>query len=64
MYKVILRTPRRKEAHDFPDRPAAVNFAVRLVRNSGSDAEVSVQDAGGVVFSHSEIARTAETVRP
>lgn len=64
MYKVILLTPRRKEAHDFSDRPAALNCAVRLLRNHGPDAEVSVQDAGGIVFSHPEIARTVATVRP
>lgn len=64
MYKVILSTPRLKEAHTFPDKPAAMNCAVQLVRRYGLDAEVLIEDATGIVFGHREILRTAETVRP
>jgi hypothetical protein len=64
MYKVILSTPRLKEAHTFPDTPAAMNCAVQLVKRHGLDAEVLIEDAKGIVFGHSEIRRTAETIRP
>lgn len=64
MYKVILSTPNSKEAHTFPDKPAAMNCAVQLLRRHGSSAEVLIEDTKGIVFAHRDILRTVETVRP
>ena len=64
MYKVILNATQATETHSFPEKPAAMNFAVQLLKRVGSDAEVSIEDASGVVFGDRDIRKTAETVRP
>lgn len=63
MYKVILNATQATETHSFPEKPAAMNCAVRLIKQYGQDAQVSIEDAAGIVFGEREIRRAAETVR-
>jgi|CXWL01.1.fsa_nt_gi hypothetical protein len=63
MYKVIVNAVGRKEAISFPDKPKAMNCAVRLLKSEGDDVKVTIEDATGIVFNHAEIARASEAVR-
>ena len=64
MYKVILNATHATETRSFSEKPAAMNCAVQLLKRYGADAEVSIEDAVGVVFGDRDIRKTAETVRP
>lgn len=64
MYKVILNATQTMETHSFPEKPAAMNCAVQLIKQYGGDAIVSIEDATGIVFGDRDIRKTAETVRP
>lgn len=63
MFKVIVSTPRGNEAQSFPEKPAAMNYAVRALKREGASAKVTIEDAAGVVFEHPEIERASEAVR-
>lgn len=63
MYKVIVSMAGRKEAHAFPDKPKAMNCAVRLLKSEGDEIRVTIEDATGIVFNHADITRASEAVR-
>ena len=63
MYKVIVSSAGRKEAHTFPDKPKAMNCAVRVLKSESDEVRVTIEDATGIVFDHAEIARASEAVR-
>jgi hypothetical protein len=63
MYKVIVNVAGRREVHDFPDTPKAMNCAVRALKREGQNATVTIEDAQGIVFRHDEIARASDAVR-
>ena len=64
MYSVIVSVgSKKKEAHPFPDKPKAMNWAVRLLKAEGREIKITIEDAAGVVFDHNDIARACEAVR-
>jgi hypothetical protein len=63
MYKVIVVMAGQKEVQDFPDKPHAMNCAVRALKREGKKATVTIEDARGIVFRHDEIARASDAVR-
>lgn len=63
MYKVVVSSVGGSEVHTFPDKPRAMNCAVRILKKENGEIKVTIEDACGIVFAHDQIARASDAVR-
>jgi hypothetical protein len=63
MFNVVTQTSEQREERRFRDKPEAMNYAIQRLTFYSGDANVKIENDGGIVFNEHDIRRTFETVR-